>query len=151
MTTTRWVRTRRQFLAATASGAAAALTSPLGALATPAQVEDEIKKQFIGKVAGEGKINLELPSIAENGLVVPLSFEVESPMMDKDYVKKITFYAEGNPNPTVATFNFSPSMPDRFCFGHANCIRENCARNRHESQGIDHCQQRVTAALKTPA
>jgi sulfur-oxidizing protein SoxY len=101
---------RRTFLTATAA-ATAALVAPMAAFATPAQVEDEIKKLIPGKAPAEGKIKLELPSIAENGLVVPLSFDVESPMTDKDYVKRVMFFAEGNPNPLVATFNFTPLMP----------------------------------------
>jgi sulfur-oxidizing protein SoxY len=111
MTITWQAQSRRRFLTVTATAASAALVAPLAALATPAQVEDEIKKQFAGKAPGEGKIKLELPSIAENGLVVPLSFEVESPMTDNDYVKRVSFFAEGNPNPVVATFNFTPLMP----------------------------------------
>jgi sulfur-oxidizing protein SoxY len=59
----------------------------------------------------EGKIKLDLPTIAENGLVVPMGFEVESPMTDKDYVKAVHFFAEGNPNPLVASFMFTPLSP----------------------------------------
>jgi sulfur-oxidizing protein SoxY len=110
MTITWRAQSRRTFLTATAA-ATAVVVAPMAAFATPAQVEDEIKKLIPGKAPGEGKIKLELPSIAENGLVVPLSFDVESPMTDKDYVKRVMFFAEGNPNPLVATFNFTPLMP----------------------------------------
>jgi hypothetical protein len=34
-----------------------------------------------------GKIKLDVPEIAENGLVVPINIEVESPMTDADHVK----------------------------------------------------------------
>jgi sulfur-oxidizing protein SoxY len=102
---------RRDFLTATKFAAAALVAAPAAALATPAQVEEEIKKVFAGKAMGDGKIKLDLPSIAENGLVVPLNFEVESAMTEADHVKRIMFYAEGNPNPLLATFNFTPLMP----------------------------------------
>jgi len=95
-------------------GGAAALTLVLGsrlAAASPAQVEAEIAKLYAGKSMADGKIKLELPSIAENGLVVPLNFDVESPMTDKDYVKAVHVFADGNPNPGVASFYFTPMMP----------------------------------------
>jgi sulfur-oxidizing protein SoxY len=79
--------------------------------ASPAQVEAEIAKLYAGKTITEGKIRPDLPSIAENGLVVPLNFDVESPMTDKDYVKAVHVFADGNPNPGVASFYFTQMMP----------------------------------------
>ena len=104
-------RTRRDMLSLGASGAAAMLLLPTAALATPEKVADEIKKLFGDKPRVPGKINLDLPSIAENGLVVPLNFEVESPMTEKDYVKSVHFFAEGNPSVGVAAFHFTPMSP----------------------------------------
>jgi sulfur-oxidizing protein SoxY len=105
--------TRRAFLATTAGGLAFTVAPGL-ALAQQAAgspVDAEIKKLFGDKPIKEGKIKLDLPSIAENGLVVPLSFEVESPMTATDYVKAVHFFAEGNPNPFVAAFKFTPLAP----------------------------------------
>jgi sulfur-oxidizing protein SoxY len=102
---------RREMTAGLAVAGAAICIAPLAALATPAQVEEEVKKATGGKPLAEGKIKLDLPSIAENGLVVPLGFEIESPMTDKDYVKTVTFFAEGNPNPILAAFHFTPLVP----------------------------------------
>lgn len=105
---------RRQVLMAGLAGLAggAGLVAGAGlASATPEQVAEEVKKTFAGKAATEGKIKLDLPSIAENGLVVPLNFEIESPMTDADYVKSVHFFAEGNPNPLLAAFHFTPMMP----------------------------------------
>ena len=104
-------RSRREVLTGVAMTTAAVCFAPLAAFAAPAQVEEEIKKLFAGKPLADGKIKLDLPSIAENGLVVPLNFEVESPMTEKDYVKNVYFFAEGNPNPVVAAFHFSPLVP----------------------------------------
>jgi sulfur-oxidizing protein SoxY len=89
----------------------ALLLAPRLASATPEQVEAEINKLYAGRTLGEGKIKLDLPTIAENGLLVPLSFEVESPMTDADYVKAVHVFADGNPNPGVASFYFTPMMP----------------------------------------
>lgn len=102
---------RRQLLLAGFTGLAATVVGINLAEATPEMVAEEVKKVSGGKPTAEGKIKLDLPSIAENGLVVPLNFEIESPMTDKDYVKNVWFYAEGNPNPMLAAFHFTPLMP----------------------------------------
>lgn len=104
-------RSRRSVLIAAGATMAALLLQPRLAAATPAQVEAEINKLYAGKTLAEGKIKLDLPTIAENGLVVPLNFEVESPMTDKDHVKAVHVFADGNPNPAVASFYFTPMMP----------------------------------------
>ena len=102
---------RREVLAAAAGVAIAGLAAPAPVLAEAAQVAAEIKKLFGDKKLIPGKIKLDLPSIAENGLVVPLNFEVESPMTDKDYVKAVHVFADGNPNPQVAAFRFTSLSP----------------------------------------
>jgi sulfur-oxidizing protein SoxY len=102
---------RRSVMLAAGAAAAAALLAPRLASATPAQVAAEIDKLYAGKTLAEGRIKLDLPTIAENGLVVPLNFEVESPMTDKDHVKAVHVFADGNPNPGVASFYFTPMMP----------------------------------------
>ncbi len=102
--------TRRAFLGS-ATGIVAMTLVPTLAFADAKMVADEIKKLFGDKALKDGKIKLDLPSIAENGLVVPLSFEVESPMTEADYVKSVHFFAEGNPNPLLASFSFTPLAP----------------------------------------
>lgn len=103
--------TRRAFLA-TAGGGLAALALPSTiALADAKAVAEEIKKLYGDKPLKDGRIKLDLPSIAENGLIVPLSFEVESPMTEADFVKAIHFFADGNPHPFVAAFTFTPLAP----------------------------------------
>ena len=107
----RKVASRRSVVFAGGAAAAALLLAPRLTSATPAQVEAEIDKLYAGKPLGQGRIKLDLPTIAENGLVVPLNFEVESPMTDRDYVKAVHIFADGNPNPGVASFFFTPLMP----------------------------------------
>jgi sulfur-oxidizing protein SoxY len=103
--------TRRAFLAATAGGLATMTLAPTIAFADAKTVADEIAKIAGGKAIKDGKIKLDLPSIAENGLVVPLSFEVESPMTASDYVKAVHIFAEGNPLPGIASYAFTPLSP----------------------------------------
>jgi len=78
-----------------------------------AHATPESAKELLGKLvqgqAKEGRVQIKAPEIAENGNVVPLTVSVDSPMTDKDYVKAIHVVADGNPNPGVASFSFSPA------------------------------------------
>ena len=109
----RTARSRRQFLALGAVGAAALVAFGHGEVANAATegFTAELKKLVGDRKIQDGKIKIELPTIAENGLVVPLSFEIESPMTSADFVKSVHFFAEENPNPQVASFFFSPMSP----------------------------------------
>ena len=101
--------TRRLVLTAASVAVLAAAMSPYMAEATPAAVEAELKKLIGDRKPLDGKIKLDLPAIAENGLVVPLNVDVESPMTEADHVKAVHVFAEGNPLPGVATFRFTPA------------------------------------------
>jgi sulfur-oxidizing protein SoxY len=104
-------QTRRDVMVIAVSAAAAASLAPSLAVAKPEDVTAEIKKMFGDKPLTAGRIKLDLPTIAENGLVVPLNFQVDSPMTDKDYVKAVHFWADGNPNPNIASFHFTSMSP----------------------------------------
>jgi sulfur-oxidizing protein SoxY len=100
---------RREALALGAGSAAITLVGWHGdARATPQAAADDIAKFTAGKAAEKGKISIELPEIAENGNTVPLSFSVDAPMTSADYVSEVLVVSEGNPNPGVATFRFTP-------------------------------------------
>lgn len=119
-------RSRRDVLGIAAAGIAASVLPVSPALATPETVAAEIKKLFGDKTLTEGKIKLDLPTIAENGLVVPLNFEVESPMTDASYVKSLHFFADGNPLPGLANFHFTPMVPKA-----AGAVRIRLARTQN--------------------
>ena len=100
---------RRAALALGAGGAALTVAGWSGdALAAAKEAADEIAKFTGGKTAEKGKITIELPEIAENGNTVPLSIAVNAPMTADNYVSEVLVVSEGNPNPGVATFHFSP-------------------------------------------
>lgn len=102
---------RRQALAAFGVGSLAVVTMtliPNAVLADMGSVAAAIKEQIGDAVAQDGRITLDLPQIAENGNTVPLTVEVDSPMTEQDYVKAVHIFAEGNPLPNVASFQFSP-------------------------------------------
>jgi sulfur-oxidizing protein SoxY len=101
--------TRRQTLGL-AGGAAALAVS--GMQFTPAFAAAEATTKRImdftgGKEPAAGKITLTAPEIAENGNTVPISVEVESAMSGDDLVESVMILADGNPNPAVATFQFT--------------------------------------------
>ena len=63
-----------------------------------------------GLGAEESDIYFDLPEIAENGNQVKVSFEMDSPMTENDYIKQVYILADGNPSPNVAKFSFTPEM-----------------------------------------
>jgi sulfur-oxidizing protein SoxY len=78
------------------------------ALASAKDAADQIAKFTGGKTPDKSKVSIELPEIAENGNTVPLAISVDAPMTADDYVSEVLVVAEGNPNPGVATFHFTP-------------------------------------------
>ncbi len=99
---------RRELLVAGGLSAAALIIGSRSAFAEPADVEAELKKLFGGKPMKNAKIKVTLPELAENGTLVPISFEVESPMTPDNYVKSLHIFADGNPYPWVFTYRFTP-------------------------------------------
>jgi sulfur-oxidizing protein SoxY len=55
------------------------------------------------------KIKLKVPEIAENGAVVPVTVNVDSPMTDTDYVKAIHILAGKNSNARCIDVNLTPA------------------------------------------
>lgn len=55
------------------------------------------------------KVHLKVPEIAENGAVVPVTVEVDSPMTDDDYVKAIHIFATKNNNVRCLDANLTPA------------------------------------------
>lgn len=100
---------RRDAVRWSALAAAAMAVGPQLARADVAAVEAEIKKLYADKKLGSGRVKIDVPQIAENGLVVPINIEVESPMTEKDYVKAVHVYADGNPLPGIVSFAFTPA------------------------------------------
>ena len=101
-----YVFTRRSALAAIAAALATRQ-----ALATPDSTREWLQSLVPGLKGGspqDGKITLKAPEIAENGMAVPLTVSVDSEMSQKSYVKALYIAADGNPNPPVAIYEFTP-------------------------------------------
>lgn len=106
----RTMNRRRVVVGALGMTAAAAL----GAIcASPASATPESAKQLLETLAKgnprEGRVTVKAPEIAENGNAVPVTVSVDSPMTAADHVKAVHIVADGNPNPGVASFFFSPA------------------------------------------
>lgn len=92
------------------TGVAASLLLPLKSFATPDKVASRISKITNGKKISDIDIYLDMPEIAENGNQVKIVFEIDNPMSEAEYVKTVYVFADGNPEPDVAKFNFTPAM-----------------------------------------
>ena len=79
-------------------------------------VEDAMKRLFGGKPIKDGAaaIKLDLPLIAENGAVVPVSVSVDSPMTPASYVKHIYVVADKNRIPVVTRVTLAPEAGRAF-------------------------------------
>jgi sulfur-oxidizing protein SoxY len=55
-----------------------------------------------------GRVTIEVPPLAENGLVVPVTLRVESPMTPEDHVTRIDLFAPRNNLAQVAEFHLGP-------------------------------------------
>ena len=82
---------------------------PQVAQASTEMVSGVIEEIIDGKDSVNAEIYLDLPEIAENGNQVKVSFEIDSPMTDDNFVRFVHVLADGNPAPKVAKFMFTPS------------------------------------------
>ena len=76
--------------------------------ATPLSLAAAIKAKYGERPIATGKVKLDIPRIAENGFVVPVTIDVESPMTAQDYVKGIALFSETNPLPEIVEFQLGP-------------------------------------------
>src|SRR5213594_2903500 len=103
---------RRDFLK-TAGGVAAGLglgsvIAVAPARATPAEMQEAVRKVVGSARVTPGKVKLDLPPLIENGNTVPLTVTVDSPMTEADHVKAIHVFNEKNPQPHVFDARLSP-------------------------------------------
>jgi len=73
-------------------------------------IDEAVKTVTGGKaVVASPKVHMKAPEIAENGAVVPITVEVDSPMTDDDYVKAIHIFATKNSNVRCADVMLTPA------------------------------------------
>ena len=98
--------TRRQVLRLAIASLAA--TSARSVQADPAAMNDAIRAFTGGRTPSTGPIRLDIPSLVENGNSVPVSVSVDSPMTERDHVRRIALFSEKNPQTQVAVFHLGP-------------------------------------------
>ena len=84
----------------------------LGALQPEEKVDATMQRLFGGRPIKDGSsmIKLDMPLIAENGAVVPITVEVQAPMTPTSYVKHLYIISDKNRRPLNAQFSFTPEM-----------------------------------------
>ena len=106
------------FVAGETRGANAQTQGPgsLTSLGPEEPVEATMKRLFGSRAIKDGSsaIKLELPIIAENGAVVPVSVEVAARMPAPGYVKTIYIISDKNRRPLNGKFTMSPTMGQAF-------------------------------------
>ena len=103
---------RRRFLV-TAGSIAVTAALPLRVSAQMTRMPLNNMPQIIAQTIGtakvnQGKVKITLPPLVENGHLVPLTVNVDSPMTAADYVKAIHVFTDKNPLPEVISFYMSP-------------------------------------------
>jgi len=99
--------TRRQLIAGAGAAGTLALV-PLRGIATPS-LRDKVLTDLTGGAAvRNGRVSLTIPQLAENGLSVYTTVEVQSPMTDEDHVRKIHILSERNPIAHLLTWHLTP-------------------------------------------
>ncbi len=76
-----------------------------GTLLTVSQMLDPIVQ---GRPLREEGLSLELPLLADNGLLVPVRVVVDSPMTEQDHVRQIYLLSQRNPVTQMALFHLGP-------------------------------------------
>ncbi len=76
--------------------------------ATPAAMQEAMRKVTGGAQVRRGRVKLELPPLVDNGNAVPLTVTVDSPMTAADHVKSIHVFTEKNPQPNVLSAYLGP-------------------------------------------
>jgi sulfur-oxidizing protein SoxY len=100
--------TRRDVLAGAGALASMMLIAVRPSSATPASMQEAIRKVVGEAQIRKGRIAMEIPALVENGNVVPLTVAVESPMSAADHVKAIHVFNEKNPQPNVIDIKLGP-------------------------------------------
>jgi sulfur-oxidizing protein SoxY len=89
-------------------GGLAATLWVVPARATPEQMRAAIRNIVGTAPVRQGRVELDVPPLVENGNTVSLVVTVDSPMTASDYVKSIHVFNEKNPQPNVVAIHLGP-------------------------------------------
>ena len=97
---------RRHALQTLGAGVCLLITRP--ATATPDELVIALHETFGERPIHPGRVRLELPRLAENGSVVPVTVSVDSPMTEQDHVTGIHLFAQKNHLPRILEVQLGP-------------------------------------------
>jgi sulfur-oxidizing protein SoxY len=81
---------------------------PMSTSAEAADADKAIRDLFGDGELNEGRVTVDLPPIAENGNSVAIKVTVDSPMTQKNHVRRIAIISPRNPLAEVAEFQLGP-------------------------------------------
>jgi sulfur-oxidizing protein SoxY len=91
------------------AGSALATRLSLGAPVDTQDADSDLIRQLTGRTPiGSPRVHLEMPPVFSNGYTVPLMLEIDSPMIQTDYVRVVHVLAPRNPITLVGSFQFTP-------------------------------------------
>jgi len=99
---------RRHILRLGAGSAVGITLLPGLAWADRPAMQRAITHMFGERSVNKGRLQLSIPTLAENGYSVALDVEADSPMTRENHVKRIAIFSERNPIPLIASCNFTP-------------------------------------------
>jgi sulfur-oxidizing protein SoxY len=69
-----------------------------------------LKNLFGNRPIRKGHVSLDMPTVAEDGRVVPVIIESDLPMTPDRYVKGVHLIVDHNPDPHLAAFHLTPAI-----------------------------------------
>ena len=69
-----------------------------------------LKGLFGDRPIKRGHVSLDMPTVAEDGRVVPVIIESDLPMSPQDYVKAVHLIVDHNPDAHLAAFHLTPAL-----------------------------------------
>lgn len=97
--------TRRTIVA---GAALSLLPLPLSAATADDEMKAEMARVLGGRTPKQGRVEITLPELAENGNSTPLTVTVSSPMTATDYVRTIHVFSEKNPVKHICAIGLGP-------------------------------------------
>lgn len=80
----------------------------------PWKVQQVLKQLFGDRPVQEGHVQLDVPTVAADGRVVPVMIESDLPMAADAYVKAIHILVDNNPDIHLAEFRLTPEIGQAF-------------------------------------
>jgi sulfur-oxidizing protein SoxY len=100
--------TRRGVLVAGSAGLAAVVLLPPGSARASGEAIELIERLTGRTLTKSDRLRLEMPAVFPTGYTVPMTLEVDSPMIELDHVRHVRVFAPKNPIIEVVGFRFAP-------------------------------------------